>query len=218
MSDEQDISELLRLLRSDTGFARLKQGVIAGLDGDTCSVLLSEGGSAAVPGVRWLKDGYQPFPGDTVFLLKNGADMFVLGRTVGDERGTALFSESTNALRAHAARSVHTLDTVVEADPTVVLSGSQVVPLYPGLYRVSVTPFWVSDATGMRGVYIMKNGTEDRVVANQGATPSEGTAMHGARLIRFNGETDYFEIETNQTSGGSLNGRILDCSVQWLRR
>jgi hypothetical protein len=219
MSDEQDINELLRLLKGDTGFARLRQGVIAEVDTDTCSVLLSESEGTAVPGVRWIMDGYMPFLGDTVWLLKNGADMFVVGRTVGLERGTAIFNETSNTTLPNASRHTHAL-TEVDGSASVALTSPQVYPLYPGRYRIGVTGVWAGNSAGLRGLYLVKNGgAEEMPMGTVQAGPNtESAVVSGVRSMRFNGDGDHFEVQSNQTSGVGLAGRILEVSVQWVRR
>ncbi len=81
----------------------------------------------------------------------------------------------------------------------------RITPNLPGIYRVEVSAAFAVNATGMRGLRIMKNGSTEVGGVQRAASPA-GTMslMYAATTINANGSTDYFVAQAYQGSGGAL--------------
>lgn len=222
--DQRQVSELLGLLRDpDASQVRLTQGVITAYvaGAETCSVALQGGGGGSISGVRWLRDAYLPVEGDVVFLVRNGPDLWVLGRTVGAGLRSfapmAKFAGPAAVATLNDAQWAHTMATDVAPSIEFSRFGVFLTPKRAGWWRIFVKARFATSATGYRGIYVnVNNGTITTLQTQPGHT-GVGNVVNGAEEFAFNGDTDYFWPETRQTSGGNLNAEILACSATWVR-
>jgi hypothetical protein len=65
----------------DGDYAQLRQGVVVAINApdNSCSMYLSGDTSTVVPGIKCL-NSFQPTVGDTMWIVKSGSDMIVLGK------------------------------------------------------------------------------------------------------------------------------------------
>lgn len=83
-----DVLEVARLIGqalspgnpASPGGAGLIRGTVVSVEGDSCTVDVLDSGLAQ-PRIYFLKDGYHPRVDDKVWLIPNGSDYFILGRT-----------------------------------------------------------------------------------------------------------------------------------------
>lgn len=86
--DRSDILEVARVigeaLSSDkpaaAGALGLLRGTVVSIEGDSCTVDILDS-EVEQPGIYFLKNAYHPVIGESVWLIPNGTDYFILGRT-----------------------------------------------------------------------------------------------------------------------------------------
>jgi hypothetical protein len=104
---------------------------------------------------------------------------------------------------------------------------TRITPSVPGWYIGTAGFSFTNNATGIRAMNVIKNGsTTERVitVSHDAYTDSGITVVSRGNVFfeSFNGTTDYITIEVQQTSGGALSvitdvvERQPDLSLRWL--
>lgn len=78
-----------------------------------------------------------------------------------------------------------------------------------GVYYCTFSGWWAANATGIRGMFLYAKTSAGFVIEAAGSGPVPGNTVmvnyHHASLIVDMDETDYFEVQLLQTSGGSLS-------------
>jgi hypothetical protein len=217
---ELEISDLVQqmveqLARRGKVGARITQGVVVDVDpsGETCTVK----SSGIIPGVRWLRDGYLPVINDAVFLLRNGPDMFILGRTLGEARQVVEPDlpdpqPTECGLYTAAALSVTSSTNVISNNITEIIAhpdigfnaGTDTFSPSARWWNISVRGFWAANATGLRAVNLWVNGATESGLDSRPGLASGVTLFSSFVDREFNG-TDTFQFRNSQTSGSTLN-------------
>lgn len=81
--EHSDIRELARLIgqaSKSSGAPGLIRGTVVSIEGDSCSVDFLDS-DAVIPGIYFLKNSYHPVVGENVWMIANGSDYFIIGRT-----------------------------------------------------------------------------------------------------------------------------------------
>lgn len=98
-------------------------------------------------------------------------------------------------------------DAEVEDTDTIhdnVTNNSRLICKTAGLYVISVGSGFASNATGVRQIYVVLNGTKTIAREFVTALPSNNCFKSLAVVHRL-ALNDYIEVQVNQTSGGNLN-------------
>jgi hypothetical protein len=124
-----------------------------------------------------------------------------------------------NAIQATAQTVSNSLWTPLTLDSTVVdsygghsnsVSNSRYTAQISGWYLVTASSCWISNATGWRGIRILKNGST--AIAGSGtevaANGSGVTAIGTPSVIVYLNAGDYVEGEGYQTTGSTLNTSV----------
>ena len=92
----------------------------------------------------------------------------------------------------------------IDSDATHSGSGSRITPLTPTWWQFECDVAFASNATGVRGIRLVKNGTI--LYGRVFLPPATGfsTGLHYSTEIDVNGTTDYVEVQAYQSSGGAL--------------
>lgn len=82
---------------------------------------------------------------------------------------------------------------------------SRVTPNKPGRYLVNWNATFAANATGARRLYILKNGSSNRLFTVTPVVTANQTSLAVSGLVVCNGTTDYIEAAALQSSGGALD-------------
>lgn len=225
MSQDSDINDLISILRpADTNPARLLQGVVTDIDPtyETCSVALQGGGGGSTGGIRWLRDAYFPVILDAVFLLRNGPDLFIIGKTLGAPSTFSpmihlVSATSVNMVVNDAQYSFTMDDAGATLHPEFTKFGVYLYPRRPGWWAITPRAAFSADSTGYRGVYIKVNSTTTIEIHTQPGHAGAVNHLSPTLIYPFSGD-DYFWPELRHNSGNpSMNGHLKDLTVQWIR-
>lgn len=85
-----------------------------------------------------------------------------------------------------------------------VTNNSRITATTAGLYLLKAQVAFASNATGVREIFFMKNGSLALASAYQPALNGDRTVLQITTLVEA-AATDYFEVQANQGSGGALN-------------
>lgn len=193
-------------LTPETPGVRFRFGEVVSVEADrTCTVTIAGSGSS-VPGVPYLA-GVVPLPGAGCVLASDGTDLFVTGVLAGADR--------TLAPRAHRG-SDQTITTAT--DTAVSWSGANLdawvcweagnatrltAPL-TGRYTASGWAKFAANATGVRAVWVQKNGTAEFGRVQVSASSAQPTQLTVNAPVFDLTKGDYIELYVRQTSGGNL--------------
>lgn len=130
------------------------------------------------PAVRVYRNG--------VFTLNHGVDTVI---TFDNER----FDQAGNA---------------ADTQHDNVTNNSRLTCRYAGVYQISATVEFVSNATGIRYLHIRLNGTTDIAADIAPAVSGSPHRMSLSTLYQL-AVNDYVELGANQTSGGNLNISVI---------
>jgi len=86
---------------------------------------------------------------------------------------------------------------------------------YPGLYLLSGTVTFASNATGIRWAFLSINGiAQDATIGSSPGTAAEVLAVHCHTTKIFMAQGDYVELLGRQSSGGALNTYVASTLFQ----
>ena len=184
---------------------RIRQGTIISVQADSTTTVTIAGSDTQITGVK-VASSCCPIPGATVWLATDGRDWFVL-------TALAPSGPAWAAMRQSAAQSIPNntwtdlswTSRAETAEYGATVSNSGLVCVVPGLYQVTGTVDFVSNATGQRHSALALNGN----IAIQGtghntAAGSQPTRLRADGLLRLT-PGDVVNLSANQNSGAALN-------------
>lgn len=161
-------------------------------------------------------DSYAPNAGDRVALLRYGKTWLVIGRTGIELVGARMPPGSlvTKVQRTSAQNISHNTNTAISLDTQVYVpfgghstssNPTRVVPPWSGWWEVQAFMGMAGDSNGLRRLHVAKNGVFGNESDVELLHPGGSTrGMITFATDTFNGEDDYFEVVTAQTSGVTL--------------
>lgn len=202
MTDMRRVVEALQAAQPDP-LIRLRQGVIQAVAANGTATVRVGGSTVDIAGVK-VSAGACPVPGATCWLLTDGRDWLVLATLAptGPAWGTMRQSSAQPIGNGtFTAMSWANRSDVVTHGVTATSTGLQVK--VPGLYSVTATPTFASNAIGQRHSQVTVNGA----VAAQGASvaPQPNLARISCAAILKLAINDVVNVNLYQESGGNLN-------------
>lgn len=140
--------------------------------------------------------GWYPFTGSAVFSAVAGRS--TTNNTVQNVGAASYdYTELTDTLAWHSA----------------VTNPDRITPTVAGLYQITATCGWATNATGNRRLQLQKTGN---VLGESRVSASTSTTNSLTFVVVMNGSTDYVLINTFQDSGGALTSSVF-MTVSYLR-
>lgn len=206
MSDFFDYQALVPAIAGKNTTPRFRVGVVQSVEAYTCTVTVA-GSTTAISGVRYLAH-VQPAPGQPVWLVSDGADVFVFGVIAAADRTFAPRAYRNSALSVSNATDTFPTMSGVFSDTWSAWSAgnaSRLTAKLAGRYIATASVEWAANATGLRALWIEEgNGTEwGRVqgTALSGSPTNQSTTTPPFTLAIG----EYIRMGIRQASGGALD-------------
>lgn len=202
-----DFNDLISALGSSARIAplRLRQGSIITVDStSTCTVTIA-GSTTSISGIKYASH-VCPTPGATCWLATDGSDWFVLATLAPAGPAWGAMRKSTaQSIPANAWTDLSFTSRTDTASYGVTLNNSGLVCVVPGLYQVTGTLDFATNATGQRHAALTLNGSLFITGTGGDATGGGDVArLRADGLVRLTAG-DLVGIAAFQSSGAALN-------------
>jgi hypothetical protein len=146
---------------------------------------------------------------------------------VSTDTNVAITTATETALAFQSASTPNTDMTLTAGTSSSTLAnGGKVTVTTAGVYLVTFSILFASNATGVRGAAVIKNGTGTWFAGTSALQDNSAANSGGAQMVKGSGllslaANDYLQLTVYQTSGGNLNaataspaGNLL--TIAWL--
>lgn len=210
MSDTFDWQRVIPALGGESDGMRLRLGTVVSVQNDRTITVTIAGSTTQVTGVKYLAH-VQPDPGEPVWLMTDGKDLFAFAVLAAADRTFAPRAYRTTAQNiANNNLTVAVQFSAVSSDSWGAWSSganTRLTARLTGRYIAMGQVLWAASANGIRGLTIQRNGSTNLGVDYRPTFNALWGPHQQVTTTPFDmtAGTDYIEMLAYQNSGGGLN-------------